>query len=77
MTEKNGKGDKQFKKAERKLYDYTGLKADVECLEYELVILKEEYNGCKAITYTSETTGVTNNITDRVHILKLSNFVSL
>ena len=42
MTEKNGKGDKQFKKAERKLYDYTGLKADVECLEYELVILKEE-----------------------------------
>ena len=64
---KKGKGDKQFKKAERKLYDYTGLKADVECLEYELVILKEEYDGCKAITYTSETTGVTNNITDTVY----------
>ena len=64
---KKGKGDKQFKKAERKLYDYKGLKADVECLEYELLILKDEYNGCKAITYTSETTGVTNNITDTVY----------
>lgn len=64
---KNKKVDKQFKKAERKLYDYTGLKADVECLEYELEILKEEYEGCKAITYSSETIGITNNITDTVY----------
>lgn len=67
-NKKNKKVDKQFKKAERKLYDYTGLKADVECLEYELEILKEEYEGCKAITYSSETTiGITNNITDTVY----------
>ena len=64
---KSKKLDKQFKKAERKLYDYTGLKADVECLEYELEISKQEYEGCKAITYYSETTGITNNITDTVY----------
>ena len=64
---KSKKLDKQFKKAERKLYDYTGLKADVECLEYELEISKQEYEGCKAITYSSETTGITNNITDTVY----------
>ena len=64
---KSKKIDKQFKKAERKLYDYTGLKSDVECLEYELEMLEKEYEGCKAITYSSETTGITNNITDTVY----------
>lgn len=38
---KSKKIDKQFKKAERKLYDYTGLKSDVECLEYELEMLEK------------------------------------
>ena len=33
---KEKKRDPLFQKAERRLYDYTGLKADVECLEYEL-----------------------------------------
>ena len=60
---KSKKIDKQFKKAERKLYDYTGLKADVECLEYELEISKQEYEGCKAITYSSETTWTTSSKT--------------
>ena len=49
---KKGKGDKQFKKAERKLYDYKGLKADVECLEYELLILKDDTMAVKLLHIT-------------------------
>ena len=64
---KEKKRDPLFQKAERKLYEYEETKVELRCLEYELTIAQEEYEGCKAISYNLERTGVTNNINDSVY----------
>lgn len=64
---KEKKRDPLFQKAERRLYEYEETKVELRCLEYELTIAQEEYEGCKAITYNLERTGVTNTVNDSVY----------
>lgn len=66
-NKRENKKDVLFQKAEGKLYNYNKIQVEIKCLEYEKEMLKEEYEGCKAITYSSEKTGITNDITDSVY----------
>lgn len=54
-----------FKKTERVLYDYIGIKAEISNLELEIEQLENEYGGLGAMTY-DEKTGPTNNISDAI-----------
>lgn len=58
--------DDLFSKAEGKLFNYNKAKVEIRCLEIDIEYIKKDIIGCSGISYESERTGPTNNISKEV-----------
>lgn len=60
------KKDDLFSRTEGKLFSYNKTIVEIKCLEIDIEYLKKDVIGCKAINYSTEKTGTTNNISNPI-----------
>lgn len=58
--------DDLFARAEGKLFNYNRTKVEIKCLDIDIEYIQKDIVGCKGISYDSERTGPTNNISKTV-----------
>lgn len=58
--------DKLYKKTEGKLFGYNKIVDDISIIDLEIDKANNEYLGCAAVSYDSEKTGTTHNISNSV-----------
>lgn len=58
--------DNYYKKTEGRLFNYKKILNDIEMIDLEIAQIENEYVGCSGISYDSEKTGKTYNISKSV-----------